>query len=79
MPTCFMQQNAREPAYYYDYAKNLRALDGAALNAAAALYVAGVATDIADGLARARAAIDSGAARQAQSDFVRTTRELAAA
>ena len=50
-----------------------------ALNAAAALYVAGVATDIADGLARARAAIDSGAARQAQSDFVRTTRELAAA
>ena len=50
-----------------------------ALNAAAALYVAGVAADIADGLARARAAIDSGAARQAQSDFVRTTRELAAA
>ena len=50
-----------------------------ALNAAAALYVAGVATDIANGLARARAAIDSGAARQAQSDFVRTTRELAAA
>ena len=50
-----------------------------ALNAAAALYVAGVATDIADGLVRARAAIDSGAARQAQSDFVRTTRELAAA
>ena len=50
-----------------------------ALNAAAALYVAGVATDIDDGLARARAAIDSGAARQAQSDFVRTTRELAAA
>ena len=50
-----------------------------ALNAAAALYVAGVATDIADGLVRARAAIDSGAARQAQSDFVNTTRALAAA
>ena len=50
-----------------------------ALNAAAALYVAGVAADIADGLARARAAIDSGAARQAQSDFVNTTRALAAA
>lgn len=32
-------QNAREPAYYYDYAKNLRALDGAALNAAAATLV----------------------------------------
>ena len=41
--------------------------------------VAGVATDIADGLVRARAAIDSGAARQAQSDFVNTTRALAAA
>ena len=36
-----------------------------ALNAAAALYVAGVAVDIAEGLARARQAIDSGAARQA--------------
>ncbi|MBN8225444.1 MAG: anthranilate phosphoribosyltransferase [Xanthomonadales bacterium] len=48
-----------------------------ALNAAAALYVAGIATDIAEGLVRARQAIDSGAARQAQADFVRTTRELA--
>ncbi len=50
-----------------------------ALNAAAALYVAGVATDIADGLARARAAIDSGAARQALSYFLNTPRALAAA
>jgi zinc protease len=32
-------QNARPPAYYYDYARNLRALDGAALNAAAAAAV----------------------------------------
>ncbi|KAF1692420.1 anthranilate phosphoribosyltransferase [Pseudoxanthomonas daejeonensis] len=47
-----------------------------AINAAAALYVAGVATDIADGLVRARAAIDSGAARQALAGFVETTREL---
>lgn len=37
--------------------------DIVALNAAAGLVVAGVATDIADGLERAAAAIDSGAAR----------------
>ncbi|KAF1691733.1 anthranilate phosphoribosyltransferase [Pseudoxanthomonas koreensis] len=49
-----------------------------ALNAAAALYVAGVATDIDDGLVRARQAIDSGAARQALSRFVETTQALAA-
>ncbi|HTY05518.1 MAG TPA: anthranilate phosphoribosyltransferase [Gemmatimonadales bacterium] len=35
------------------------------LNAAAAVYVAGVAQDLADGLERARAALDSGAARDA--------------
>ncbi|HET6396477.1 MAG TPA: anthranilate phosphoribosyltransferase [Pseudoxanthomonas sp.] len=65
----------------------LGVLDGApgpareivALNAAAALYVAGVAGDIADGLARARQAIDSGAARAALDRFVQTTRELAGA
>ena len=49
-----------------------------ALNAAAALYVAGVAVDIAEGLARARQAIDSGAARQALARYVETTRDLAA-
>ena len=49
-----------------------------AINAAAALYVAGVATDIADGIARARAVIDSGAARQALAEFVDTTRMLSA-
>ncbi|MCK7592416.1 M16 family metallopeptidase [Pseudomarimonas salicorniae] len=32
-------QNDREPDYYYDYASNLRGLDGAALNAAAAAAV----------------------------------------
>ena len=32
-------QNARQPAYYYDYASSLRALDGAALNQAAAAAV----------------------------------------
>jgi anthranilate phosphoribosyltransferase len=64
----------------------LGVLDGApgpareivALNAAAALYVAGVAVDIDDGLARARRAIDSGAARQALARYVETTRALAA-
>ena len=63
----------------------LGVLDGApgpareivALNTAAALYLAGIATDIADGLLRARQAIDSGAARQALADYVETTRTLA--
>lgn len=49
-----------------------------ALNAAAALYVAGVAVDIADGIVRARAAIDGGHARQALDRYVRGTRELTA-
>ena len=40
------------------------ALDIVALNAGAALYVAGVASDIGDGLARARAAIANGSARE---------------
>jgi anthranilate phosphoribosyltransferase len=48
-----------------------------ALNAGAALYVAGVADSIADGIARAREAIASGAARARLDSFVRVTRELA--
>ena len=48
------------------------------LNAAAALYVSGVATDIADGIGRARQAIDSGAARQALNRYVETSQALAA-
>ncbi len=64
----------------------LGVLDGApgpareivALNAAAALYVAGVAVDIDDGLVRARQALDSGAARQALARYVETTNALAA-
>jgi anthranilate phosphoribosyltransferase len=63
----------------------LQALDGVeglprevvALNAGAALYVAGVARDIAEGVERARAAILSGAAQAKLGEFVRTTRELA--
>ncbi|MDT3484918.1 anthranilate phosphoribosyltransferase [Stenotrophomonas maltophilia] len=54
------------------------ALDIVALNAGAALYVAGVASDIGDGLARARAAIASGSARQRLQQYVETTRALVA-
>ena len=54
------------------------ALDIVALNAGAALYVAGVANDIGDGLARARAAIANGSARQRLQQYVETTRALVA-
>lgn len=63
----------------------LQALDGEAglpleitcLNAGAALYAAGVAGDIADGIARAREAVASGAARARLEQYVATTRRLA--
>jgi anthranilate phosphoribosyltransferase len=48
-----------------------------ALNAGAALYVAGVAESIHDGIARARQTIASGAARERLDVFVAATRELA--
>lgn len=54
------------------------ALDIVALNAGAALYVAGVASDIGDGLVRARAAIANGSARQRLQQYVDTTRALVA-
>ncbi|MFA5683286.1 MAG: anthranilate phosphoribosyltransferase [Lysobacteraceae bacterium] len=47
-----------------------------ALNAGAALYVAGVARDIADGIVRARAAMTSGAAMRRLDEFVETTRRI---
>ncbi|GAB6195053.1 anthranilate phosphoribosyltransferase [Lysobacter xanthus] len=50
-----------------------------ALNAGAALYVAGRAESIADGIALARRAIASRAAREKLDAFVATTRELARA
>jgi len=50
-----------------------------ALNAGAALYVAGVAKSVEDGLARARQAMASGAARRKLDEFVAATRKLAAA
>lgn len=48
-----------------------------ALNAGAAIYAAGVADSIAEGIDRARAALASGAARDKLEQFVATTRELA--
>lgn len=53
------------------------ALDIVALNAGAALYVAGVADDIGDGLARARAVIADGSARDRLQQYVDITRVLA--
>ena len=53
--------------------------DIVALNAGAALYVAGVAPAIADGIAMAREAIASGAARARLDAFVAETRAVTAA
>jgi anthranilate phosphoribosyltransferase len=52
------------------------ASDIVALNAGTALYAAGVASSIEDGLARARAAVSSGAAVAKLEQFVRVTQEL---
>jgi len=54
------------------------ARDIVCLNAGAALYAAGVADSIADGLARAQAALDSGAALQKMQAFVACTTALGA-
>ncbi|MFQ5749881.1 MAG: anthranilate phosphoribosyltransferase, partial [Planctomycetota bacterium] len=51
--------------------------DAVLLNAAAALAVAGVAADAADGVARAREALDSGRARRTLSDWSSTAASLA--
>jgi anthranilate phosphoribosyltransferase len=52
------------------------AFDIVALNAGTALYAAGVAASIEDGLAKARAAITSGAARAKLDQFVQVTQQL---
>ena len=52
------------------------ARDIVALNAGGALYVAGVASSIADGLSRAEAVLANGAARGRLDQFVATTRRL---
>ncbi len=64
----------------------LEAIDGVdglpreivALNAGAALYVAGVAADIGDGIRRSREAMASGAARRKLDEFVAATQAIAA-
>src|SRR3954464_2014618 len=48
------------------------------LNAGAALYAANVASDIKDGIARARQVLESGAARQKLEQLVSTSKKLAA-
>ncbi len=52
------------------------AFDIVALNAGTALYAAGVASSIEDGLAKARAAITSGAAKAKLEQFVTVTQQL---
>ena len=52
--------------------------DIVSLNAATALYAAGVASSIEDGLAKARAAINSGAAKAKLQQFVQVTQQLGA-
>jgi len=47
------------------------------LNAGAAIYVGGVAADLGEGVSKAAAAIDSGAARQVLERLIATTAELA--
>ena len=53
------------------------ARDVVLINAGAALYVAGVAASIADGVAKARIALSSGGARARLEQYVAVTRELA--
>ncbi|MEX2081510.1 MAG: anthranilate phosphoribosyltransferase, partial [Dehalococcoidia bacterium] len=48
------------------------------MNAAAALYVAGVAEDFSDGMLRAREAIASGRAKAVQEEYVALTQEVMA-
>ena len=50
-----------------------------ALNAGASIYVAGLARTLADGVARARETLQSGAARRKLDEFVACTRNRCAA
>jgi anthranilate phosphoribosyltransferase len=54
------------------------ARDIVALNAGAALYIAGAAVSIGDGVARAREVLASGAARAKLDQFAETTRRISA-
>jgi anthranilate phosphoribosyltransferase len=80
-------RNLRVESVAESRARVLEALDGKSgmareivtLNAGAALYVAGVAATIAEGIDAARAAIASGAARRKLDEFVAATRKIPAA
>ena len=75
----FQVENAQESKKIVLDALNNKATpatDIIALNAGAALYAAGNATSIADGLAQARAAIKSGAARMKLDQFVGFTQSI---
>ena len=54
------------------------AYDIVALNAGTALYAAGVASSIGEGLAKARAAVESGAAKAKMDQFIEVTQTLGA-
>lgn len=75
----FQVENAQESKKIVLDALNNKATpatDIIALNAGAALYAAGNATSIADGLAQAQAAIKSGAARMKLDQFVGFTQSI---
>ncbi len=68
--------NARWLVTLLDGEAGTPARDAVILNAAAAFYVAGIAADLAEGCERARASIDSGAARRTLALLRETTRKL---
>lgn len=70
------KQNSAALRDVLDGAKNAYR-DIACLNAGAGLVVAGIATDIKDGVAQAQAAIDNGAAAKVLANVVATSNELA--
>ena len=55
------------------------ARDVSVMNAGAAIYVAGAAADLQEGVAKAQEAIDSGAARDVLERLVARSRELSGA
>lgn len=72
---------AESKAKIYEALDNVTgpARDIVILNAGTALYAAGIAGTIADGLSKARAVVESGAARAKLEEFVRVTQSLGGA
>jgi len=73
-----LEQNAAIVRAVLSGAKGPRA-DAVALNAGAAIYVSGVATDLSDGVARARRVLESGKAGELLDAYAAFTREDVAA